>query len=322
MKKGITKIYNKILIPTLLLGLSFCISACNSTELINAAIRELNLDLNLKGESLTLKRHVKFSFHEEEYSFDINWLFEVPTLWKVNEDESNDDILVYQPVNIYKDFLFNVNIIISDANHSYSKCLSGTYQYNYNTIDSLDELIGYDKAEAIMIEGIAIDYYIENSFLFFDGESYIRVDNVNTNSLSNKKISLIAEVNKQNTDTGFSHISLNYLYHNTLSTEYYKSDNYEQISLSYLKSVQSDIAKVLQFNNKVVCVNGYLKENEGNYYISDNDINVLLTIDNHLANIMLIDLNNIYCEFIIFLDYFILDNIICYNFALLKIASL
>lgn len=321
MNNSITKRVKALLIPTLLVGISFSMSSCNNDEYIDAALKTMNLNLDLVSESLALRKHVEFSLYEKEYRFDINWQFDTPDYWVEVEEQSNEEIIVYQPVNLYKEFSFVLNISMFNANYSYSKDLSGRYKYQYNMLDSIADLDNYNQEEAVMIEGTAIIDNVQDSFLLYDGKDYVRVNGANTDGINNKYISLIANVEKI-TEGNFSFVSLNYLYHSSLYSKHFEYDVLENILISDLANLQADTSLIDNYQHRIVKVKGYLKEIKQNYYVFEDNIEVSLVIDDRFARIMLIDLINMYCEFDLFTDFTLVKGSIYCNLSILKITTL
>ena len=330
MIKCFQKLINNLLIP-IMIGIAFCLTSCNNDEvdLLDLALNTLKPDLNEVNKPLNLTKHIFFKYNGLEYNFDVEWTYDNEEKWKSLTDYGNYYVL--EQKEEYDDFYFNLNATIRLENEYKSKTFSGHYVNKNESLKGIDLLYTLDSGEEITLEGMAINIYKDNCFVFYDGMKSITVEETdNKNMTFNVEIELVLKVEKNIFSIGNENVEkiiVKYVNHHNIDGSYGEKENYKINSYNleklYNLSKTINMDNYNELNYAIVQTNGYIEMLNGEYFISVNDISLKISNVNSIDfAILMLDCVDSYCTVDLYVDFVIENNVIVdYVFYVIDIIA-
>ncbi|MCH5172366.1 MAG: hypothetical protein J1F31_06030 [Erysipelotrichales bacterium] len=330
MIRDVHKILNTILISTAAIGTSFCLYGCNEnkTNVLDLAFQNLKLELKDLNKPLYLAKQVFFNYNDVEYSFDVDWSYTNQDHWKELTDYDNNSYIL-EVKEYYDEFDFDITATIKHERNLKSKTFHGNYVNTFNSSNGIEALASLEEDQEIIIDGMAINIYEHNHFVFNDGKKSVLVEIDNSDIITyNIKISLVlkakrsvVKINGENVER----ITAKYVNHRNITSAYGEILDYAKVPYSleelydYTRIINIDNYNKLDQN--IVQTEGIITSQNERYYICKDDIALEISSkDSKFFEMLIKDFIGATCTIDLFVDAVAEDDIIIdYNFSLINI---
>ena len=333
MTKYIYKTINTILISIVTIGTAFCLYSCGDVELdvVDLALANLKLELKDVHEPLYLAKQIFFNYEDIEYSFTLDWSYTSQDHWKDLIDKDNNTYML-ESKEYYDEFDFDLTATIVYEESSKSKTFHGNYKNINIAANGIDSLYSLEENEEITLEGMAINIFKSNYFVFHDGKESILVEiNDGESIIYNVKIEVVLKKVKNiiNVDgEDIERITAKYVSHRSISGAYVEKLSYKSIpySLEELCNYSNCISvdNYNKLNQNIVQTNGIITLQNDEYYICENGMSLkLFNPNNKFFEMLVSDFKNTSCTIDLFVDFIIEDNVVVvdYSFYIINIFT-
>lgn len=329
MIKVFHKIIDTCLISIMMIGIVFSLSSCSEDEvnILDLALDSLKLDLNNVNKPLYLAKQIFLNHEDIDYCFNIDWSYTNQEHW--NNLYDLDNCYVLEAKDYFDKFDFDIIATIANEKEFKSKVFHGNYINKDKPLNSIDLLPTLENGEEIDLEGMAINIYENNSFVFYDGEKSIIVEIDDSEQLVyNIKIVVTLKVDRTTiniNDENIDKITVKYVSHRNIAGTFgekldYKSTSYNLEDL-YEMSRNINLDNYRTIDQRIVRTSGVIKLQDDDYYICLDDMSLNISYkDNPFYMMEMIDCIDCYCTVDLFVNSIIEDSVIKdYSFSIINI---